>query len=145
MATLCVTWCRTASSVSKVLVPLGPLFACAVMLQAVNVMLGSPVSFDYSPPPVASLDAGGVKAFLMGMLPLVSGLIQQGLVADWGSLSFYVLLGFVLSLSLGACVSFEKFREAGSFAAAREHGWLRLEGKEYVVNDGEVIHFRFNV
>ena len=101
-----------ASSVSKVLVPLGPLFACAVALQAVNVLLGSPVSFDYSPPPVASLDAGGVKGFVVGMLPLLSGLVRQGLIANWGSLSFYVLLGFVLSLSLGACVSFEKFREA---------------------------------
>jgi len=100
------------SSVSNVLVPLGPLFASAVVLQIVNAMLGSPVSFNYSPPPVPSLDAGGAKAFLMGMSPLVSGLVKQGLVADWGSLRFYVLLGCVLSLSLGACVSFEKFREA---------------------------------
>jgi GTP-binding protein YchF len=37
---------------------------------------------------------------------------------------------------------FEKFKEAGSFAAAREHGWLRLEGKEYVVNDGEILQIR---
>lgn len=34
---------------------------------------------------------------------------------------------------------------AGSFAAAREQGLLRLEGKDYVVRDGDVIHFRFNV
>jgi hypothetical protein len=32
-----------------------------------------------------------------------------------------------------------------TLAAAREHGVLRLEGKEYVVQDGEVVHFRFNV
>jgi ribosome-binding ATPase YchF (GTP1/OBG family) len=32
-----------------------------------------------------------------------------------------------------------------SFAAAREKGLLRLEGKEYVVQDGDVINFRFNV
>jgi ribosome-binding ATPase YchF (GTP1/OBG family) len=30
-------------------------------------------------------------------------------------------------------------------AAAREKGLLRLEGKEYVVQDGDVMHFRFNV
>ena len=34
---------------------------------------------------------------------------------------------------------------AGSFAAARERGSLRLEGKDYVVCDGDVVHFRFNV
>ncbi len=35
--------------------------------------------------------------------------------------------------------------ELGSFAAARDRGVLRLEGKEYVVQDGDVTHFRFNV
>ncbi|EGL83653.1 GTP-binding protein YchF [Caldalkalibacillus thermarum TA2.A1] len=34
---------------------------------------------------------------------------------------------------------------AGSMAEAREKGLLRLEGKDYVVKDGDVIHFRFNV
>ena len=33
----------------------------------------------------------------------------------------------------------------GSFADLRAHGQLRLEGKDYVVRDGEVCHFRFNV
>src|SRR5206468_2621642 len=33
----------------------------------------------------------------------------------------------------------------GSFAKAREAGKLRLEGKDYVVQDGDVIFFRFNV
>jgi GTP-binding protein YchF len=33
----------------------------------------------------------------------------------------------------------------GSMAAVRERGQFRLEGKEYVVRDGEVCHFRFNV
>jgi hypothetical protein len=32
--------------------------------------------------------------------------------------------------------------EAGGFAGARERGWLKLEGKEYVVQDGDVITFR---
>jgi GTP-binding protein YchF len=34
---------------------------------------------------------------------------------------------------------------AGSFAAARERGVTRLEGKEYVMQDGDVVYFRFNV
>jgi hypothetical protein len=35
--------------------------------------------------------------------------------------------------------------EAGSLAACREQGTLGLEGKTYAVQDGEVVHFRFNV
>lgn len=42
-------------------------------------------------------------------------------------------------------VSYEHLVEAGSMNAARERGWLRLEGKEYVVQDGDIMHFRFNV
>lgn len=42
-------------------------------------------------------------------------------------------------------VSYEDLMEAGSMAKARENGKVRLEGKEYVVQDGDVIHFRFNV
>ena len=35
--------------------------------------------------------------------------------------------------------------EQGSIAAAKEKGLVGLEGKEYVVKDGDVILFRFNV
>ena len=42
-------------------------------------------------------------------------------------------------------VSYEQLVEAGSMAAARERGWIRLEGRDYVVQDGDVMHFRFNV
>jgi len=34
---------------------------------------------------------------------------------------------------------------AGSFAAAREKGLMRLEGRDYVIQEGDVVHFRFNV
>lgn len=42
-------------------------------------------------------------------------------------------------------VSYEDLLAGGSMNAAREAGKVRLEGKEYVVQDGDVIHFRFNV
>lgn len=42
-------------------------------------------------------------------------------------------------------VSFEYLRALGSFAAAKEHGKLRSEGRDYMVQDGDVIHFMFNV
>ncbi|WP_409290872.1 redox-regulated ATPase YchF [Peribacillus sp. SCS-37] len=42
-------------------------------------------------------------------------------------------------------VSYDDLMAGGSMAAAKEAGKVRLEGKEYVVQDGDVIHFRFNV
>ena len=42
-------------------------------------------------------------------------------------------------------ITFEDYDQLGSEAAAREAGRLRVEGKDYVVVDGDVMHFRFNV
>ncbi|WP_164215692.1 redox-regulated ATPase YchF [Virgibacillus sp. YIM 98842] len=42
-------------------------------------------------------------------------------------------------------VSYDDLVDAGSMNQARENGKVRLEGKEYIVQDGDVIHFRFNV
>ncbi len=42
-------------------------------------------------------------------------------------------------------VSFNDLVEAGSVSAAREKGQVRVEGKDYVMQDGDVTHFRFNV
>ncbi len=39
-------------------------------------------------------------------------------------------------------ISYEKLVEAGSYSQAREKGWARIEGKEYIVEDGDVIEFR---
>ncbi len=40
-------------------------------------------------------------------------------------------------------IQWDKLLEAGGYVAAKEKGWLRVEGKEYVVQDGDVVHFRF--
>lgn len=42
-------------------------------------------------------------------------------------------------------VSFDDLQACGSQNAAKEKGLVRLEGKEYVMKDGDVTHFRFNV
>jgi ribosome-binding ATPase len=42
-------------------------------------------------------------------------------------------------------VSFDDFMSHGSMKACREAGVLRIEGKDYVVTDGDIINFRFNV
>lgn len=42
-------------------------------------------------------------------------------------------------------IAYEDYIQAGSLNGVKEAGKLRLEGKEYVVQDGDVMHFRFNV
>lgn len=42
-------------------------------------------------------------------------------------------------------ISYDKLVECGSEAAAKEKGYYRLEGKEYVMKDGDIVQFRFNV
>lgn len=42
-------------------------------------------------------------------------------------------------------ISYDDFVKYGSEAAVKEAGKMRVEGKEYVVKDGDVMHFRFNV
>ncbi len=42
-------------------------------------------------------------------------------------------------------IAYNDFVQYKSEAACRDNGRLRIEGKEYVVNDGDVMHFRFNV
>jgi GTP-binding protein YchF len=42
-------------------------------------------------------------------------------------------------------ISYEDFITYGGEQGAKEAGKMRLEGKEYIVNDGDVMHFRFNV
>jgi hypothetical protein len=49
--------------------------------------------------------------------------------------------GFIRAQTIG----WEKLLEAGSLVEARNKGWLRSEGKEYVVAEGDVMEFLFNV
>ncbi len=49
--------------------------------------------------------------------------------------------GFIRAQTIG----WEKLIEAGSLTEARNKGWLRSEGKDYVVDEGDVMEFLFNV
>jgi hypothetical protein len=49
--------------------------------------------------------------------------------------------GFIRAQTIG----YKQLLEAGSLAEARTKGWLRAEGKEYVVAEGDVMEFLFNV
>ena len=42
-------------------------------------------------------------------------------------------------------ISYDEFIRCKGEAGAKEAGKMRLEGKEYVLHDGDVMHFRFNV
>jgi ribosome-binding ATPase YchF (GTP1/OBG family) len=42
-------------------------------------------------------------------------------------------------------VSYEDFKASGSMAEAKKKGLVRLEGKNYIINDGDIVLFRFNV
>ena len=42
-------------------------------------------------------------------------------------------------------IAFRDFVTCNGEHGAKEHGKMRLEGKEYIVKDGDVMHFRFNV
>lgn len=42
-------------------------------------------------------------------------------------------------------VSYQDFVEYNGLNGARDKGLVRLEGKEYIMNDGDIVHFRFNV
>ena len=49
--------------------------------------------------------------------------------------------GFIRAEAL----SYDDFVKCGSEHAAREKGLIHVEGKEYVVKDGDILHIRFNV
>ena len=49
--------------------------------------------------------------------------------------------GFIRAQTIG----YQQLVEAGSLAEAKSKGWLRAEGKEYVVAEGDVMEFLFNV
>ncbi|MDE7122532.1 MAG: DUF933 domain-containing protein, partial [Oscillospiraceae bacterium] len=42
-------------------------------------------------------------------------------------------------------VAFEDLKKCGSMTAAKEQGLLRSEGKDYIMQDGDIVEFRFNV
>ena len=49
--------------------------------------------------------------------------------------------GFIRAETVG----YDDLVEAGNEAKAKEAGKVRLEGKDYIMKDGDVVHFRFNV
>ncbi len=69
--------------------------------------------------------------------------IRKGLAAQQaaGKIHSDIERGFIRAEVVG----YDDFMADGSMATARDKGHLRLEGKTYVVRDGDIINFRFNV
>jgi ribosome-binding ATPase YchF (GTP1/OBG family) len=69
--------------------------------------------------------------------------IKNGLFAQQaaGKIHSDIERGFIRA----EVVSYDDFISDGSTSAARDKGHLRLEGKTYIVKDGDIINFRFNV
>jgi ribosome-binding ATPase len=81
--------------------------------------------------------------FTAGVLEVRAWTIQQGWKAPQAASVIHTDFekGFIKAEVIG----YDDFIQYGSEAACREVGKLRIEGKDYVVKDGDVMHFRFNV
>jgi len=81
--------------------------------------------------------------FTAGVQEVRAWTIQQGWKAPQAASVIHT--DFEKGFIKAEVISYNDFIQYGSEAAARENGRLRIEGKEYVVQDGDVMHFRFNV
>ncbi len=91
-----------------------------------------------------SFDLLGLIVFLTGGAPEVhSWPIRKGINAQLaaGEIHSDIQKGFIKA----EVVSFADLDRLGSWSRARDEGKLKLQGKEYIVQDGDVMLFRFNV
>ncbi|HEX7844343.1 MAG TPA: redox-regulated ATPase YchF [Chitinophagaceae bacterium] len=81
--------------------------------------------------------------FTAGVQEVRAWTIQQGWKAPQaaGVIHTDFEKGFIKAEVIG----YDDYVQLGSESAARDAGRLRIEGKEYIVKDGDVMHFRFNV
>ena len=89
----------------------------------------------------ASYELLGLTSFFTAGEPEVRAwTIRKGMTAQKaaGVIHSDIEKGFIKA----EVVRWDQLLEAGSWAAARERAWLRLEGKEYIVQEGDVILFR---
>ena len=84
---------------------------------------------------------GYISFFTVGEDECRAWSIPRGIVAQLaaGEIHSDIARGFIRA----EVVSYDALVSRGTLAACRDHGEVRLEGKEYVVQDGDVINFRF--
>jgi len=86
---------------------------------------------------------GSISFFTVGDDECRAWTIPRGTVARRaaGTIHSDIERGFIRA----ELVAYDDLIEAGTWSACRERGTLRLEGKDYVMQDGDVVNFRFNV
>lgn len=92
----------------------------------------------------ASYDLLGLMSFLTAGEPEVRAwTIKKGTKAPQaaGKIHSDIERGFIRA----EIVSYDDLMREGSMTAAKEKGLVRLEGKEYIMQDGDIVLFRFNV
>ena len=92
----------------------------------------------------ASYDLLGLMSFLTaGPKEVRAWTIKKGTKAPKaaGKIHTDIERGFIRA----EIISYDKLIECGSEAAAKEKGFYRLEGKDYIMQDGDIVNFRFNV
>ncbi len=86
---------------------------------------------------------GLMSFFTAGPMECRAWTIKQGSTAvdAAGTIHTDFARGFIKA----EVINYSQLLEDGSYAKAKENGHLRLEGKDYTVQDGDVMHFKFNV
>jgi len=86
---------------------------------------------------------GLISFFTVGEDEVKAWTINKGLNARKaaGKIHSDIERGFIRA----EVVEYDAFKECGNMNAVKEKGLFRLEGKDYIVQDGDIVHFRFNV
>lgn len=93
---------------------------------------------------IASYDLLGLMSFLTaGEKEVRAWTIKKGTKAPQAAGKIHT--DFEKGFIKAEIVSYDDLMSAGSYLKARECGKVRIEGKEYVISDGDVVLFRFNV
>ena len=89
---------------------------------------------DAQDPPPAPSSPGAVGPYAVGVTTIET--VSEGRTLP-------IEVWYPASIAEGAeVVGYDAFMASGSMAACRDKGELRLEGKEYIVQDGDIINFR---
>jgi len=99
------------SGVTKVLVPLAPLFGCAIALSALNELVGRPLQLAYTIPTFSAFDAEGLRGFLTATWELLSSTVRHFMAQGWREPGSYVLFALTFSLAFGASCKSERLKE----------------------------------
>lgn len=86
---------------------------------------------------------GLMTFFTAGEMEVKAWTIRQGTKAPQAAGTIHT--DFEHGFIRAEVVSYTDFVERGGLNGARDKGLVRLEGKEYIMNNGDIVHFRFNV